>query len=869
VATSLRNGVPLSFVARTLSDATDATNAGRGAMRALANLVPDPTTRGNWVCRPGQVDTIEFSSLNAATFVTAMLPVGNIVYGMVSSGLFAGKDQPFAYDLDAGAFLAVAGIEDANLPVSPPATGHWTPPIMAQVGSRILVTHTGFPGSTTGEPSDYGIKFGWFDISDFEATITGNTIEQFAVIGDTVITDNPLFIYGVPPGALPSEANIGFTITGTGIPASTTIVDVMDAAVAGEGDTTAASAVIVNVPSTSAMYVGMVVEGAGIPPGSQILLVGPGTQITLDQNATATATGVAFSVIGKQIQISNPATSSANGTAFTFFSDTTITGNPSIFGLQPGLAISGTGVAAGTTIVSFATVTAEIVASITANSNSAFATVSASGLSDGMDVAGAGIAPGTTLLSAGGNLIVLSLPALSTGTTTLFFSGTQIEVSPALTGTHAGVELAIVGGTPEAPLWGAGDTAISPLPSVPVGVAQMNGRAWFAALENGIPWSDSLLPCVRTSATQALTVNNARNVTAIAPLMLAAPIVGGIVQALVAFQGGSNMQQITGDPATGNLKMDLLPVATGTLAPNTITPSTLGTFFVSPEGLRVIDFKAGVSDPIGQDGEGVISPFLSVVAPPIPFSTLAQASRMAAAAGGRTLRIDAPDADGTVFSYWYDLTRRIWTGPHTGGASLVEVWNDTFLVSSSTRLVVQRADDIPRVYSVYEENGQQLLYEWETSLLPDSGEMSENTIIESAIMVALQPLEQTQIDFLDEIRGPLDGVTLRGLDVPEALWGRAIFGVTLTGPDPGTIRQRQIPWTLPLVFKQGRVNIRGLSSATVTLGNFYMRYQVLGYLLQVPQIPVAPADGDFFLLANDGVTILRSNGNVNMRPDPI
>jgi hypothetical protein len=134
-------------------------------------------------------------------------------------------------------------------------------------------------------------------------------------------------------------------------------------------------------------------------------------------------------------------------------------------------------------------------------------------------------------------------------------------------------------------------------------------------------------------------------------------------------------------------------------------------------------------------------------------------------------------------------------------------------------------------------------------------------------MVAIQPDEQTQINFLDEIRGPLNGVTLRGLDIPEALWGAAIFGVTLTGPDPGTIRQRQIPWSIPLVFKQGRVNIRGLSSSTITLGNFYMLYQkTQGYPVQVPQIPVAPADEDFFLLANDGVTILRSNGNVNLRP---
>ena len=52
--------------------------------------------------------------------------------------------------------------------------------------------------------------------------------------------------------------------------------------------------------------------------------------------------------------------------------------------------------------------------------------------------------------------------------------------------------------------------------------------------------------------------------------------------------------------------------------------------------------------------------------------------------------------------------------------------------------------------------------------------MAENTIVESAIMVALQPDEQTQIDFLDEIRGPLDGVTLRGLKVPRSDVGRDV-----------------------------------------------------------------------------------------------
>ena len=859
MATSLRNPAAVNFQARGLSDAVDGTNVARGAMRALTNLVPDPTTRGNFVCRPAALDIIRlFETIPDAGFISGYIVVGDTLYGMVASSLNPGHDQPFAFDLsiDPPVPIPVSGVTAANTPVSPPVTGKWVPPILAQVATRILVTHTGFPGEE--------IKFGWFDISGFEATITGNTAEQFAFIGDTVAGDP--FVYGVPPGTLPSEAHIGFSVTGAGIPAGTTIVGVEDVAVASSGDLTAASAVIINVPDTTDMYVGMVVQGAGIPPGSQILTIDSATQITIDQGATVTDAGAPFSVLGREVEISNPATASANGVPFLFFSDNHITGNPNTIGMQPGLAISGPGIAPGTVVVSTSAVTAEIVAGITAGDNNAVATVSASGLSDGMDVAGAGIPPGTTLLSAGGNLIVLSQPALLTGTTTLFFSGTQIEVAPPLINTVMAAELTVAGGTPEAPLWGAGDTQPNNLPEVPLGVVQMSGRAWFADGESGVPFSDSLLPCIRTEDTQALLPSNGAPVTAVAPIMLANALVGGIVQAVIAFQEGKGMLQITGDPATGNLQMNLLPVLTGTLAPNSLAPSPLGLFFMSPEGLRLIDLQAQVSDPIGQDGDGVVKPFLDVSNP--PYDMPAPVSRICAAVNGRTLRIDTSRIDGSWASYWFDITRKMWTGPHTGAASLCRQWRSDFLITPQARLgIFQAAPDEQHPNTLaFVENGRYLEYEWETSLLPDSGEMAENTIIESAIMVALQPDEQTQIDFLDEIRGPLDGVTLRGLNVPPALWGTSYFGITLTGPDPGTIRQRQIPWNMPLVFKQGRVNIRGLSSGTVILGNFYMRYQVLGYLLQVPQVEAFRPTGDFFLLTNDGVTILRSNGNVNLRP---
>jgi hypothetical protein len=60
------------------------------------------------------------------------------------------------------------------------------------------------------------------------------------------------------------------------------------------GDTTSGSAVITNIGSTLGLAAGMGITGAGIPPGAEILSVDSPTQLTLDRNATATATGVTF-----------------------------------------------------------------------------------------------------------------------------------------------------------------------------------------------------------------------------------------------------------------------------------------------------------------------------------------------------------------------------------------------------------------------------------------------------------------------------------------------------------------------------------------------------------------------------------------------
>lgn len=148
---------PVRLTPRGLSDARDATDKFPGACRELTNLIFDQANPEIIGSRPGVSTITSFDSFMSAGIISVHTTVGNITYGMIASSLNANKDQPFAYNHDTGAFLAVAGITNLNTPTTQAGTGAWTPPTMASVGVYIIVTHPGFPGA--------GVMFGWFDIT--------------------------------------------------------------------------------------------------------------------------------------------------------------------------------------------------------------------------------------------------------------------------------------------------------------------------------------------------------------------------------------------------------------------------------------------------------------------------------------------------------------------------------------------------------------------------------------------------------------------------------------------------------------------------------------------------------------------------------
>lgn len=199
----IRNATPLTFMARGVCDAIDATPLQPGAMLSLANLMPNPVNLGQFVPRPAATQASNFASFTTPAGGEALLILGSRAYGMIASSRFAGKSEPFCYDLAAGAFVTIGGATAANCPVSQPTIGDTPPASMAMVGNRIMVTHPGYDGVNT--------FIGWIDIRSFTwAGATGSTHSSTLV--DT-LSSNPIT----------AGVEVGDGVAGAGITAGTTV----------------------------------------------------------------------------------------------------------------------------------------------------------------------------------------------------------------------------------------------------------------------------------------------------------------------------------------------------------------------------------------------------------------------------------------------------------------------------------------------------------------------------------------------------------------------------------------------------------------------------------------------------------------------
>lgn len=387
---------------------------------------------------------------------------------------------------------------------------------------------------------------------------------------------------------------------------------------------------------------------------------------------------------------------------------------------------------------------------------------------------------------------------------------------------------------PAAPAWGSGNTATNALVAVPSWVSRFNGRAWYA-VNNSLVFSDANAPLTVTNASQVLIVGDSMPITGMGGLGLNSTTQGGVVQALIVFKDDEAPWQVTGDSATNNLLLNAIPGGVGSNAPNTITPVPLGLAYVAPDGVRIIDKNGQCSDPIGANGQGISVPFIYSVFP----------TRMSAAFNHNTYAISTQNNAAPTQPYqewWLNFTTKGWSGPHSGVNAIISAFEGSAGTTPFGQDFIKAIQGVPGklfaqatvplASSGYIENGTQLNWKALTTLLPDNSVMAMNAEIETSVGLVIPPTHTVLAIMTDEGGNNLGQVSLLGGGAGPTVWGAFTWGAALWGGTPGYFQQYQLFWQSPLVFKQAQLQITGDSVAGIAVGNFYMRYQILGYLLQ-------------------------------------
>ena len=379
---------------------------------------------------------------------------------------------------------------------------------------------------------------------------------------------------------------------------------------------------------------------------------------------------------------------------------------------------------------------------------------------------------------------------------------------------------------PTSPTWTAQTlTGAVTMPALPTAVAQFNGRCWYA-VGNAVIFSDTTSPVNCTLGSQVITFGTNQAITAMMGLPLVSTQIGGVIQSLIVFISTTTMYQISGDASSSSnpLNTNNLNISTGTYNQNSICPTPQGLAFISPEGMRFINDQAQVSDPVGIYGMGIARVFYYVSVPSrVAMQYVADVIRISLNNG---LAAGAPNQE-----YFYHLSGKRWSGPHTFPASLIQPVGSTFYMAPlgvTGSLWVSNA--VPGLTNTYTENGNPLQWLFETPLLPNTGDMCEHSVIEQSINIALNATDQYTFSFLDEQSSIISSVTIAGTG-SSTLWGSFIWGAAPWGGVQQNYSTKRLAYGIPVVFKRAFFSGSGPSSGAFRIGAVDTRVEKLGYLL--------------------------------------
>lgn len=411
------------------------------------------------------------------------------------------------------------------------------------------------------------------------------------------------------------------------------------------------------------------------------------------------------------------------------------------------------------------------------------------------------------------------------------FTVNTITINVACTGNAVGAALAISGGTPAAPLWGAGNTTTVALPAAPTAVANFNNRAYYA-VGNTLYWSDNLAPTNISNANQSQVVGDGSAIVALYGASVQTSS-GGVTNLLLIFKAGSQVWQFVGDQALGTVALTPISMNIGTNAPRSIVGCDEGVYFAASDGPRLIDLNA-VMTPVTHGDRSSQSDIGA------PFRNALTPSRIAAAFCSSIYRtsMDTVLRGQQVFGqdYWFDTGRRRWNGPHSFAWDCACPF-DTYFILSTKNVpgVLFKSQSYPDVNSVYTDNGATMTCTAISATLPKVEEMKEKQVLETTTELGYTSALNNpyQISAIDD-----QGTTLNSLAITAfnagGLWGGFTWGATPWASIFSIPHVFDVPWNDPIIFQKLAIGHTVTAAAGVSVGTTFARYQNTGYTTTIP-----------------------------------
>ena len=378
--------------------------------------------------------------------------------------------------------------------------------------------------------------------------------------------------------------------------------------------------------------------------------------------------------------------------------------------------------------------------------------------------------------------------------------------------------------TPSSPSWSSVNTATNALPSVPTVVANFNNRAYFAC-GSVVYYSDVLAPTTMSNSTNSITIGDTTAVTAMVGLPVTTTS-AGVVATLMVFKAFS-IWQVSGDLSLSNLAENYISLNIGTSSPRSCVQTPIGLLFISSDGPYMVD-PLGLVHPISytpNEDSDVKAPFVNATNP----------SHIAAGFTGSIYRVCVDtvlNGNPQTNDYWFDTTKKRWTGPHTWPVDCVANVGNYFVISHQSKgAALWSSPCIPSTTTTYEDNGLPVICMSETATFPKQNPMSMKQMIESTIELANTGESLAyQINAIDDQRNILasvnilvtgGGIWANNNWLDGSLWSSSILA-------PATY---PIDWPNPIVFLKLAIQIQVSGSVEMKIGSFFGRWQDAGYTI--------------------------------------